>query len=406
MWIGIDFGTSYSAAAAIRDGRIIHIGFDGLDQFRTAAYFARDDESDAALGERQREFSARDARTAALFGEPAIDAYLDDPRGQLVQSPKSMLGYRLFPGVAEVLSKIVADILRHMRLTASAQLGEEVRGVVLGRPVNFKSSMPDGNAQACAMLERAAREAGFTSVRFMLEPEAAALDYHRSTPDRRTVLVLDVGGGTTDVCLAQVGGGEVFEPLATWGTGVGGAEVDLWLSLLKFMPHFGRDRVQVSGACFSEAAMVSDVVRQANFRGYDFSQLAEPFRSRLQLLQADGTTVRLARSVERLKIRLSSDAVGSETLDYVEPGLAVHAERADLTRAANYFLVHTGSLLDQVAAQLDQPPRWVVLTGGASAAPYVEEEVRRRFPNAVIARIDPSLGVVSGLAWAAAVQSA
>lgn len=404
MWIGIDFGTSYCAAAAARDGRIVHIGFDGLEQFRTAAYFARAPESDPH--DRPGESSARDARTAALFGEPAIDAYLEDPRGQLVQSPKSMLGYRLFPGVAEVLSMIVADILRHMRVTASAQLGQDVTGAVLGRPVNFKSSMPDGNAQACAMLERAARAAGFTGVRFMLEPEAAALDYHRSTPERRTVLVLDVGGGTTDVCLAQVGGGEAFEPLATWGTGVGGGEVDLWLNLLKFMPHFGRGQVRVSGACFSEAAMVSDVVRQATFRGYDFSALAEPFRSRLQLLQADGATVRVARSVERLKIHLSGNASGSQSLDYVEPGLEVHAQRADLTRAADYFLVHTGALLDEVAKELDHVPAWVVLTGGASAAPYVEAEVLRRFPHAAIARSDPSLGVVSGLAWAAAEQAA
>src|SRR5690348_3809786 len=198
MHIGIDFGTSYSAAAAIIDGELTLVRFGEAGQFRTAVFFPErvPDPADFALTpalEAQLQAELRLARTRqrqqaaaamargqapsphgddelrrealravrrqwmeeqtrsatasiarvqhALFGEQAVEGYLDSGGGHLIESPKSMFGYRLDPQVRKVIVHIATHILEHIRLAASRQFGVAVRGAVIGRPVEFRSSM-------------------------------------------------------------------------------------------------------------------------------------------------------------------------------------------------------------------------------------------------------------------------
>ena len=480
MWamrIGIDFGTSYSAAAGIVDGRLVHVPFGDQSQFRTAAYFPRelpigDDfeltpaleaevtalvragkrdqereareyrqrlaaasrgkgeaiaipspvtQSDEALTQQAinairrrwlqdqhaRETVARDSLASAQFGEVAIDAFIDDPRGRLFQSPKSMIGFKLLPGVREVVQNVLTSILSHIRITAQQRFGQEVDSAVIGRPVHFKSSMGEaGDEQALAILRDAASAAGFDRVDFLYEPEAAALDYHQRSPDRHVVLVVDIGGGTCDLCLAQAGGSEDFAPLMSWGDATGGGDVDYWLNLLRFMGHFGRNVGAFPNHIYSEAAMVSDVVRQAAFKGYSFKDYEPPYRERLEALQADANTVRMARAAEQLKIHLSTQPDGAVSLDYIEAALGVTAEQRDLAAAASSFLSRLDRLLETVQSAPFQQPSRILLTGGGSSAPYVADAVRARYPGVELVRGEPSLAIVSGLAKAASLPRA
>jgi hypothetical chaperone protein len=472
MRIGIDFGTSYSAAAGIVDGMLVHVPFGEQSQFRTAAYFPREvpggddfeltpaleaevialvragkrDQERAAREYRQRlaaasrepgdrlaipepvmqaddalaqqaigtirrrwlqeqhakERVARDSLASAQFGEVAIDAFIDDPRGRLFQSPKSMIGFKLLPGVREVVQNVLTSILSHIRLKAQERFGQDVDSAVIGRPVHFKSSMgAAGDEQALAILRDAASAAGFDHVDFLYEPEAAALDYHQRSPERHVVLVVDIGGGTCDLCLALAGGSEDFSPLMSWGDATGGGDVDYWLNLLRFMGHFGRNVGAFPNHIYSEAAMVSDVVRQAAFKGYSFKDYEPPYRGRLETLQADANTVRLARAAEQLKIHLSTQPEGVASLDYIEPGLGVTAGQRDLAAAASSFLGRLDRLLETVQGTPLQQPSRILLTGGGSSAPYVAQAVRERYPGVEQVRGEPSLAIVSGLAKAA-----
>ncbi len=447
MKIGIDFGTSYSAAAARIGGRIEHIRFGGQSQFRTAVFFPTTlpDPADFALtpameGEvaeivramkseqsregvaprtqaqlhadavrivrrqwleqqmRNAEASAADLQDA-VFGEEAIERYLEEGTGNLVQSPKSMLGFNLHPRARQTITGIAAHILEHIRLSASQQLGTPVREATLGRPVRFRSSMGDaGGAQALSILREAAGIAGFDAIDFLEEPAAAALHHHALSRQRHTTLVVDIGGGTSDIALAEIGGEAAPRVHRAWGMPNGGTDVDLALSLAQVMPLFGKGVTRIPVHHFVEAATVQDMPRQREFHQRDFRDVEDPYGSRLQALQRDGGTTRLYRGVEAMKVRLSAHDDAAHALDYIEPGLQVAATRADLEVASARFLDHLGALLDEVGADLARPPDSLFLTGGMSGAPYVQAAARARFPEARVVRGDPSLGVVSGLA--------
>ncbi|MEW5307955.1 MAG: hypothetical protein WDW36_010322 [Sanguina aurantia] len=206
MYIGIDFGTSYSAAAAIIDGALTLVRFGDAEQFRTAVFFpelvpdpskftltpalsaqleselrsvraqqrqlaaaatargqtpvarSEDELHSEALRVVRRQWMEDQTRNAtasvasfqhALFGEAAVEGYLESGGGNLIESPKSMFGYRLDPQVRRVIVHIATHIIEHIRLTASRQFGVPVRGAVIGRPVEFRSSMgAQGSVQA------------------------------------------------------------------------------------------------------------------------------------------------------------------------------------------------------------------------------------------------------------------
>lgn len=478
MRIGIDFGTSYSAAGAVVDGERQLIRFGDQEQFRTTVFFplklpsaadfeltprleaeivrlvadstreqnaaaarasaawqralaepadrraealamvpgvvARSAEAlrrDAIAAVRRRWSSEQAMLTAdsevdlqnALYGDEAIDAYIASGSGHLVVSPKSMLGFRLHGAARNTLLGIATHILGHIRSTASRQLGTTVRSAVLGRPVEFRSSMGEaGGLQAIGILTDAAHAAGFEAVEFLQEPAAAAMGYHRDQREQRRALVVDIGGGTTDVAIADIGGPAARPAiLRSWGLAQGGSDVDIELSMRSFMPLFGKGCTRTPVHQFYEAAAVHDLQRQASFRRTAFHQVEAPFDARLAQLQAFGNTIRLSGAVERTKIRLSEHPDAWVPLDYIELGLEAQVDRACLDESASRFLWSLRGLLGAVAGELDRQPDTVYLTGGMSRAPYVRSAVTGLFPDARTVLGNASLGVVSGLAVAA-----
>jgi hypothetical chaperone protein len=446
MRIGIDFGTSYSAAAALVDGRLELIRFGDAPQFRTAVFFPeqipnpedfqltpalaaqvesllraarqqRAQASDAQLrrdavrGVRRQwmeeqagaDTTVADRFSQALFGEEAVQAYLDEGSGHLIESPKSMLGYRLDAPVRKVILNIATHILEHMRLAATRQLGVAVRGAVIGRPVEFRSSMgAAGGKQALELLREAAALAGFDEVTFLEEPAAAAMHHHLQLPARQRTLIVDIGGGTTDLALAELGGGQAPQVLHSWGLARGGSDLDLGVNLHSFMPLFGKDADVLPVHHYVEAASVHILPKQREFRQQNYRRVDEPFGTRLRALQEPGATTRLNRLAERIKIELGEAAQGQAPLDFIETGLAVEVGRDDFLRGADEFLRRLRQLLLQARADMGELPQGVFLTGGSSRSPHLQACVQACFPEVPQVCGEASLGVVSGLAAAAA----
>ncbi|WP_313343138.1 Hsp70 family protein [Stenotrophomonas sp.] len=450
MKIGIDFGTSNSAAAAVVDGRVVPIRFGQAEQFRTTVYFPEvmrdpnDFELTPALEHelaRLVDAAARDARAAgqerapdalrrealrvvrrqwmeeqmraplssttllqnAVYGDEALEAYFEENEGNLVQSPKSMLGYNLHPRARQTITGIATHILEHIRLTASRQLETPVRTATLGRPVQFRSSIgAAGNDQALDILHTAAIAAGFDSVDFLEEPAAAAMHYHAESVQEHDAVVVDIGGGTTDVAYARVGGTQAPKIHRAWGIARGGTDIDLALSLGGYMPLFGRGESRVPAHHFVEAAMVQDMTRQRDFRQHSYRDVDAPWGKRLQALQETGNTARLYREVERCKIALSSEEQHDSALGFIERDLGVRIDSPRLQSAAGGYLAELGTLLEQVRADIGHDPAAIFLTGGMSRAGYLQAAVAAAFPASTLVRGNPSFGVVHGLAWSAA----
>lgn len=459
MHIGIDFGTSYSAAAAIVDGELSLVRFGDAEQFRTAVYFPElvPDPNDFALTptlEAQLETQLRLVRTQqrqqaaaatarglaptsrnedelrrealrvvrrqwmeeqtraasasvasfqhALFGEEAVEGYLESGGGNLIESPKSMFGYRLDPQVRKVIVHIATHILEHIRLTASRQFGVPVRGAVIGRPVEFRSSMgAQGSAQAIEILREAAAMAGFDHVSFLEEPAAAAMHYHQSLQQRQYALIVDIGGGTTDVTHAQLGGGEAARIARSWGLPKGGTDLDVSVSLHSFMPQLGKDQISMPAHRYVDAASVHNLPKQREFRQQNYRLIDEPYGARLRALQEPGATTRLNQAAERSKITLSTSPRHCAELDFIEHGLAVELGSEDFHSAIASFLGQLERTLTTVRNDLDELPASVFLTGGTSRSPQIKARVQACFPEIPLVEGDPSLGVVSGLAVAA-----
>ena len=115
--------------------------------------------------------------------------------------------------------EISAQVLGALLRTAEGYLGERVTRAVVTVPAYFSPSQ-------CDATERAGRLAGLDKVRLLREPEAAALAYGLTQKQRQIVLVFDLGGGTFDVSVLEVGGGFV-EVIATSGDShLGGDDFD------------------------------------------------------------------------------------------------------------------------------------------------------------------------------------
>jgi hypothetical chaperone protein len=450
MKLGIDFGTSNSAAAAVIDGKVEPIRFGQAMQFRTTVYFPEvmRDPADFTLTPQLEyqvqdliESGRRDARAAgqertadqlrrdairvvrrqwmeeqireprsstallqnAIYGDDALEAYFEENEGNLVQSPKSMLGYNLHPRAKQTIVGIASHILEHIRLTASRQLGDNVRSATLGRPVQFRSSIgAAGNDQALDILHTAAISAGFDTIDFLEEPAAAAMHYHAGSAEEHDAVVVDIGGGTTDIAHARVGGSRAPLIHRAWGIARGGTDIDLALSLGCYMPLFGRGITRVPAHHYVEAAMVQDMPRQKDFRQHDYRSVEAPFGPRLQALQDTGNTARLYREVEACKIALSDAPLHRSALDFIERGLQVETADTRLAESAAGYLRELAQLLDQVRADIGHDPAAIFLTGGMSRAPYIQQVAAAAFPSARLVHGDPSFGVVQGLALAAA----
>jgi molecular chaperone DnaK len=119
-------------------------------------------------------------------------------------------------------SQISAFILQKMKETAEAYLGEKVEKAVITVPAYFN----DAQRQAT---KDAGRIAGLEVLRIINEPTAAALSYGMDKNDGKTIAVYDLGGGTFDISILEIGDG-VFEVKSTNGdTFLGGEDFDMRL---------------------------------------------------------------------------------------------------------------------------------------------------------------------------------
>jgi hypothetical chaperone protein len=408
--LGIDFGTSNSAVAALdASGLARLLPLEGeFTMLPTAVFFNAEDKS-------------------VHFGREAMTLYLAGHDGRLMRSLKSLLGSALMQEHTAVgwgeqrYADIIARFLAELRQRALATLGSAPTRVVLGRPVHFVDDAPERDRQAQASLEEAARAAGFEDVAFELEPIAAAFDYERRLDAEAVVLIVDIGGGTSDFSVVRLGPERVAQAdrskdiLATAGVHIGGTDFDRKLNLAQVMPllglgHTGPHGRQVPSTIFFDLATwhlinfqyAPRVLREVQALKTDYSDLR--LHERLLTTLRERLGHRLASEVEQAKIHCSvHQDTALITLDEIEPGLQASltpTEMADTLHALLDRVVDCAQECVQRAGTMRQPDA-IYLTGGSAALQTLQQRLRERFPGVPLVQGDLFGGVASGLAYAA-----
>ena len=222
MFIGFDYGTANCSVAVMQDGAPRMLMMENGSALLPSMLSAPTREAVSEWLHRHHQVPATGDETQALlrramnynreedidvlgnsvqFGLASLKQYIDDPEEvYFVKSPKSFLGASgLKPQQVAVFEDLVCSMMLHIRQQAQSQLQESIEQAVIGRPINFQGlGGDDANAQAVGILQRAAQRAGFRDVVFQYEPVAAGLDFEASLSEEKRVLVVDIGGGTTD----------------------------------------------------------------------------------------------------------------------------------------------------------------------------------------------------------------
>ncbi|MDO9158809.1 MAG: Hsp70 family protein [Burkholderiaceae bacterium] len=415
--LGIDFGTSNSAAAwRVGTGPVQHVPLEGEALALPTALF----------------FNAEDHRVH--FGRDAVAQYLSGTEGRLMRSLKSLLGSPLLLETTEVLGQatsfqdIIATFLAEIRVRAVRHMGREPTHVVLGRPVHFVDGDPARDALAQRMLQEAAYSAGLGQVAFELEPMAAALDHERRIARDSRVLVADIGGGTSDFTLVRLGPGRMrpgadrrADVLATTGIHIGGTDFDHRLSLAQAMPllgfrHHGPDGREVPSAVFFDLATwhlihwrySAKAQREAQALRTNYTDPA--LHQRLMRVLSERLGHHIANDVEQAKITLSMASASGQTqtaspvaMDwgYLERGLQSEWPADVLTDCLQAPLAQVVACAQACVAQAGLPAGAldaVYLTGGSSSLTPFRAALQQAFAGVPLVEGDVFGGVAAGLA--------
>ncbi|MFC7408890.1 Hsp70 family protein [Hydrogenophaga atypica] len=407
--LGIDFGTSNSAMAwadAHGVARLIPLEGDAVSM-PTAVFYNAEDRS-------------------THFGRDAVAQYLSGTEGRLMRSLKSLLGSPLLLETTVInhqqvsFQDIVATFLAALRDRAATTLGHAPRQVVMGRPVFFVDGDPQRDAQAQQSLLDAALAVGFEQVLFQLEPIAAALDYERRLTREATVLVVDIGGGTSDFTVVRLGPQRMAltdrsgDVLATTGVHIGGTDFDHKLSLENVMPllgyrHLGPQGREVPSRVFFDLSTWHLIqwlyqpraISQAQALRANYADPALHVRLMEVLRQRHGHHI--AHEVELAKIRCSQSGGDTEVdLSCIARGLSAPMAAADMADQLAGQLARVVACARDCVTQaglamagLDA----VYLTGGSSALRPFQQALQAAFDGVPLVEGDLFGGVASGLAY-------
>ncbi|HYD24321.1 MAG TPA: molecular chaperone DnaK [Croceibacterium sp.] len=376
--IGIDLGTTNSCVAVMEGGKPKVVeNAEGARTTPSIVAFTKDNER--LIGQPAKRQAVTNGDNTIFAVKRLIGRRFDDP---VTKKDTELVPYTIVKGKngdAWVKaggedyspSQISAFILQKMKETAESYLGETVSQAVITVPAYFN----DAQRQAT---KDAGQIAGLEVLRIINEPTAAALAYGLEKNDGKTIAVYDLGGGTFDVSILEIGDG-VFEVKSTNGdTFLGGEDFDAKL----------------------------------------VEWLADKFKAKENMdLRTDKLALqRLKEAAEKAKIELSSTATTEINLPFItarmEGGsttplhLVETVTRADLEKMVAPLIERTKEPMKKAladaglkAADIDD----VVLVGGMTRMPKVRETVKEFFGKEPHVGVNPDEVVAMGAAIQAGV---
>jgi molecular chaperone DnaK len=372
--IGIDLGTTNSCVA-VMDGKTPRVIENAEGMRTTPSIVAFTEDGERLVGQPAKRQAVTNPERTFFAVKRLIGRRYDDPT---VEKDKKLVPYKIVragngdawleaDGKTYSPSQISAFVLQKMKETAEAHLGQKVEQAVITVPAYFN----DAQRQAT---KDAGKIAGLEVLRIINEPTAAALAYGLDKTKTGTIAVYDLGGGTFDVSILEIGDG-VFEVKSTNGdTFLGGEDFDMRLV------HYLADEFQKE-------------------QGIDLR------RDKLALQ-------RLKESAEKAKIELSSTTQTEINLPFITADasgpkhLTMKLTRAKFEALVDDLIQKTvepcrRALKDAglSAAEINE----VVLVGGMTRMPKVQEVVKQLFGKEPHKGVNPDEVVAIGAAIQAGV---
>lgn len=445
MFIGFDYGTSNCAVAIMENGVPKLLPLEGKQAYIPSTLCAPTRESVSEHLFRHCKISPSNdigqqilRRSIAfnqeegidlvpediVFGQAALDLYLRDPRDvYYVKSPKSFLGASgLHETQISFFEDLVCAMMRNIKDTAEISTQNPILDTVIGRPINFHGRGGEtANQQAEAILYRAAKRAGFHNIAFQFEPVAAGLEYESTLNNDQIILVVDIGGGTTDCSLIQMGpshrGSEdrTQSLLAHSGQRVGGNDLDIYLALKQLMQLFGMESQSLSGLKmpflqFWNPIAINNVEAQKEFYSRPnllaltrLKQDAKEPEKIARLLEVYNQTLgySLVRKAEEAKIALSDSTEYLAQIALINEVLEVNIQQDQMVESIESPKSKMIELVKEAVIQGGVQPDAVFVTGGSARSPILHQAITQELPNIPIVKGDDFGSVTAGLArWA------
>ena len=408
--LGIDFGTSNSAAGTLQAGRPHLFDVETGSKTLPSAFFF--------------DFDTRET----LLGTRAVNALIEGQDGRFMRALKRVLGTslmheeRLVFGERITFVEIIARLLRQIKASAEAQSGHVFDHALSGRPVHFHDNDAAKDKLAEEDLRACYKAAGFKSVSFMLEPEAAAIARASEGNNKSLGLIVDIGGGTSDFSVFETDRSGDVSIMSNSGARIGGTDFDRALSILAVMPLLGKgtllrkemgaDLTPTPNAIFNDLATWEKIPFLYNGKTRkmvaDMHKLAtEPEKlGRLSEVLTSELGHDLAFLVEKGKIAANADGDDTQIdLNLLEQGLGAPLSAALLHEALDGFVdTIKDSVMEAIRAADLTPERIdkVVYVGGSSLIGLVHQAIHEMFPGADHAFSDVFTAVAQGLAIASA----
>ena len=402
---GIDFGTSNSTVGLAQDARAGLVPLEsGETTLPSAIFFSFD-------GDRAR------------FGREAITNYADGVEGRLMRALKSVLGSSLVNektriqkrsmAFIDIVGLFIAELKRRTEAFAEAPF----ESAVLGRPVHFVDDDPQADRTAQDELEKAARAQGFRDVAFQYEPIAAALDYEQGVQGEETVLIVDMGGGTSDFSIVRVSperaraADRKDDILANRGVHIGGTDFDRLVSIAHVMPELGyltptRDGKRnlpagyfIDLATWHRINLLYTPKAMNDLRQIRFEAARPDLVERMITIVDHRLGHALAGTVEQAKIALTDadETVIAMPYDIATPRLTRRDFDQTIAQAVQRVAATVSATIEDAGLGAGDITA-VFLTGGSTAIPAARQAILQLVPQARVVDGDRFGSVGMGLA--------
>ncbi len=367
--IGIDLGTTNSCVA-VMDGKNAKVIENAEGARTTPSMVSFSDDGERLVGQPAKRQAVTNPEGTLFAVKRLMGRRYNDP---LVEKDKKMVPYAIVKGDngdawVEVNKKkhspsqVSAMVLQKMKETAEAYLGEDVTQAVITVPAYFN----DAQRQAT---KDAGRIAGLEVLRIINEPTAAALAYGLDKKSAGTIAVYDLGGGTFDISVLEIGDG-VFEVKSTNGdTFLGGEDFDI-----RLVEYLAAEFKKEQGIDLTKDKLALQRLREAAEKAKIELSSASQTEINLPFITADASGPKhLTMKLSRAKFESLVDDLVQRTIEPCKAALKDAGIKA---------------------GEIDE----VVLVGGMTRMPKIQEIVKQFFGKEPHKGVNPDEVVAMGAA--------